>query len=85
MIKVEINVLKPNLTEREIQILNLAKEGLNDKEIGETLYITHGTVKQMMFTIRNRLGTNNRTHSVITAIRRGYIGVEDNNDRTLSM
>lgn len=51
---------KPRLTEREIQIAQLAADGLNNKEIGERLYISPNTVKTLLKSIFEKLGVNSR-------------------------
>lgn len=49
-----------NLTEREIEILHLVLEGKSNPEIGQTLYITIGTVKTHIHSIFNKLEVSRR-------------------------
>lgn len=51
---------KPELTEREIEIANLAAKGLTNKEIGEKLFITQNTVKTMLKRVFEKLEINSR-------------------------
>jgi len=51
---------KPTLTEREIEIAQLAAEGLSNKEIGEKLYITQNTVKTQMKRVFEKLDIKSR-------------------------
>ncbi|EGW36041.1 LuxR C-terminal-related transcriptional regulator [Desulfosporosinus sp. OT] len=51
---------KPVLTKREMEIANLAAEGLSNKEIGERLYISQNTVKTQLKSIFEKLGINSR-------------------------
>ncbi|AET70827.1 ATP-dependent transcriptional regulator [Desulfosporosinus orientis DSM 765] len=51
---------KPDLTERETQIAQLAADGLSNKEIGERLYISINTVKTQLKSIFEKLGVNSR-------------------------
>jgi len=50
-----------NLSNREIEILALIGEGLNNKEIGQTLYIGEGTVRNYVTTLLNKLDLRDRT------------------------
>jgi len=61
------------LTEREQQVLELLAEGLANKEIAERLFLTEGTIKNYVSAIIGKLQANDRTHAVITALRRGLV------------
>jgi RNA polymerase sigma factor (sigma-70 family) len=61
------------LTPREEEVLNLLVEGLPNKEIGARLHLTEGTVKNYVSTIIAKLQANDRTHAVVTALRRGLV------------
>lgn len=61
------------LTEREQQVLELLAEGLANKEIAERLFLTEGTVKNYVSAIIGKLQANDRTHAVVTALRRGLV------------
>ena len=63
------------LTERERKLLELVAEGWTDKRIASYKNISHQTVRNSMRIIKEKLGTRNRIHSVITAIRRREIFV----------
>jgi DNA-binding NarL/FixJ family response regulator len=65
------------LTPREEQVLHLLTEGLSNREIGEELHLTEGTVKNYVSTIIAKLHANDRTHAVVTAIRRGLVSLGD--------
>ena len=67
-------VVEP-LTPREEQVLNLLTEGLSNREIGEELHLTEGTVKNYVSAIIAKLHANDRTHAVVTAIRRGLVSL----------
>ena len=51
---------KPKLTDRELQIALLAADGLNNKQIGDKLYISPNTVKVLLKSIFGKLGVNSR-------------------------
>jgi DNA-binding NarL/FixJ family response regulator len=61
------------LTPREEEVLRLLVEGLSNKEIGTRLHLTEGTVKNYVSAIIAKLQANDRTHAVVTALRRGLI------------
>jgi DNA-binding NarL/FixJ family response regulator len=65
------------LTPREEQVLHLLTEGLSNREIGEELHLTEGTVKNYVSAIIAKLHANDRTHAVVTAIRRGLVSLGD--------
>lgn len=52
------------LTPREMEIVNLVKKGLRNKEISRELWITENSVKQALKRIFRKLGANNRTQMV---------------------
>ncbi|HEY8363301.1 MAG TPA: response regulator transcription factor [Tissierellaceae bacterium] len=53
------------LTEREIDILLLVAEGLNNKEIAERLYLSEGTVRNYISNMLEKLGLRDRTQLAI--------------------
>ena len=50
-----------NLTRRELEIIQLVDEGLNNNEIADRLYVSFHTIKTHLERIFNKLGVNNRT------------------------
>ena len=65
-------VIEP-LTPREEEVLLLLVEGLSNKEIGARLHLTEGTIKNYVSAIIAKLQVNDRTHAVVTALRRGLV------------
>lgn len=61
------------LTVRELSVLRLVKEGMSNRQIAESLFITEDTVKSHMKSILTKLGATDRTHAVTIAARRGFI------------
>jgi len=57
-----------HLTERELSILRLVAGGYSNKEIGRTLTISDGTVKNHLTDILAKLDARDRTHAVLKAI-----------------
>lgn len=61
----------PELTVREQEILQLMAEGKPNREIAEALFVSEGTVKTHVNHIFHKLGVQDRTQAVVTALRRG--------------
>ena len=59
---------KLHLTERETSILRLVAGGYSNKEIGRTLHLSEGTVKNYISDILVKLDCRDRTHAVLKAI-----------------
>lgn len=55
---------RPLLSERELEVMNLAACGMATKEIAATLFISHETVKKHLGNVYAKLGTHNRAHAV---------------------
>lgn len=66
-------VLPEPLSDREIELLRLIASGLSNKEIGETLFITEGTVKNHITHILGKLGVRDRTQAALKAKEIGLI------------
>jgi len=64
-------LLVDDLTEREYEILRLVARGENNREIGEALYITEGTVKNHVSSILSKLGLRDRTQAALWAREHG--------------
>jgi DNA-binding NarL/FixJ family response regulator len=69
----EAALLIEPLTPREEEVLELLVEGLSNREIGGRLHLTEGTIKNYVSTIIAKLQANDRTHAVVTALRRGLV------------
>jgi DNA-binding NarL/FixJ family response regulator len=61
------------LSSREVEVLELIAKGMSNKEIAHALFITEGTVKFHVINILTKLGANDRTMAVTTALQRGII------------
>jgi DNA-binding CsgD family transcriptional regulator len=61
------------LTERELGVLELLKEGLPNKEIGSRLFISPKTVDHHISAILFKLDVDSRNKAVREAIRRGIV------------
>jgi DNA-binding NarL/FixJ family response regulator len=61
------------LSLREIDVLRLIAAGNANKQIAGRLGIAEDTVKSHVTSILSKLGANDRTHAVTTALKRGLI------------
>lgn len=60
-----------SLTEREREILALVAKGASNRQIGEMLFITEGTVKNHMSNVLSKLGLRDRTQAALYAREQG--------------
>ena len=61
------------LTTREVEVLQLIRDGYKNKQIAERLSISENTVDFHIKNIMDKLGANDRTHAVTIATRRGLL------------
>jgi DNA-binding NarL/FixJ family response regulator len=59
---------KLHLTDREVSILRLIAGGYSNKEIGRSLHLSEGTVKNYVSDVLVKLDCRDRTHAVLKAI-----------------
>jgi len=64
---------RPDLSAREVQVLELIVQGLANKQIAYTLSIAEHTVKNHVKNILSKLGVQDRTQAATAAIQRGII------------
>jgi ATP/maltotriose-dependent transcriptional regulator MalT len=62
-----------NLTNRELDVLDLMDKRFSNKEIAETLFISSGTVKQHTINIFKKLDVHKRREAVLKAQHLGII------------
>ena len=65
--------LRPDLTERELGILNLLAQGNTNKLIAVALGFSESLIKQELVRIFDKLGAKDRAHAVMLAIERGLV------------
>lgn len=61
------------ITPRKIEVLQLAAEGLSNKEIAARLSIAEKTAKNHVANIFSKLQVNDRTQAVIYAVQHGLV------------
>ena len=63
----------PQLSEREVQVMELVVRGLSNKQIAAALEIAETTAKNHVKNILHKLGAQDRTQAATAAIQRGII------------
>jgi DNA-binding CsgD family transcriptional regulator len=66
------SLLTTTLTSREKQVLRLLMQGLNNQEIGKSLFISQNTVRRHIYQIFRKLKCSSRTQAVILAQQEGF-------------
>jgi DNA-binding NarL/FixJ family response regulator len=66
---------KEDLSPREIEVLELIREGNRNKQIADRLSIAETTVNFHIKNIVDKLQANDRTHAVTIALRRGLLQI----------
>lgn len=61
----------PELSHRELEVLQLVAQGMSNLEIGTALNISESTVKSNINRILSKLGAKDRTQATIIALKRG--------------
>ena len=70
------NVVNKNLSPRELDILLLVAEGLNNKEIAKSLFLSEGTIRNYISTMLEKLSLRDRTQLAIYYYKNKY-GVDE--------
>jgi two-component system NarL family response regulator len=71
--KIAQSFSRPQLSDREKEVLQLLAAGKSNKEIGSSLSICEGTVKTHVKSILMKLDAMGRTEAIAIASRRGLI------------
>jgi DNA-binding NarL/FixJ family response regulator len=69
------NMGEESLTDRELQVLQLIRDGNRNKQIADRLSIAETIVNFHIKNLVAKLGANDRAHAVTIAIRRGLLEV----------
>ena len=71
--RVERERPRPNLTEREKEVLRLVCDGLTNAEIATCLHVSRETVKSELKRIFRKIGVGNRTHAAVLLVKNSWI------------
>jgi DNA-binding NarL/FixJ family response regulator len=63
------------LTSREIEVLGLVARGSSNADVAASLFISEATVKTHLLHIFGKLGVDDRTAAVVSALERGIIAL----------
>ncbi len=63
----------PDLSPREIEVLDLLARGWDNARIAATLYVSLGTVKHHISSILSKLGVDNRIQAAVRAVQEGLL------------
>jgi DNA-binding NarL/FixJ family response regulator len=74
--KLVAHVTHVPLTLRELAVLRLLAAGNSNREIGDALGISDGTVKIHVTHLLAKLGVSSRAEAIATAVRRGLVRID---------
>ncbi|HEX2234693.1 MAG TPA: response regulator transcription factor [Actinomycetota bacterium] len=66
----------PRLTERELEVLKLVAKGMNNRDIGQALFISENTVKNHVRNILEKLHLHSRMEAVVYAVREKLLDIK---------
>ncbi|WP_329315862.1 response regulator transcription factor [Streptomyces sp. NBC_01262] len=69
----QVAVPRPDLTQRETEVVRLMADGHSNRAIAETLFLSEATVKTHLVRIYRKLGVDNRAAAVSECVRRGLL------------
>ena len=64
------------LSQREVDVLRLLALGKSNREIGDELVITEGTVRRHVSNVYPKIGASNRSEATGYALREGLVSFE---------
>jgi len=64
---------RPNLTEREKEVLRLVCDGLTNAEIAACLHVSRETVKSELKRIFRKIGVGNRTQAAVLLVKNQWL------------
>jgi DNA-binding NarL/FixJ family response regulator len=72
-----LGVEADQLSEREMEVLKLAAQGISNMEIAEELALSVRTIQGHLSNIFSKMQVGSRTEAVIQALQRGWFTLED--------
>ena len=74
--KLALRPTQTPLTAREVQVLELLRTGMRNKDIGDALQITEETARTHIKNIFGKLNVHDRTAALAEAVRRGLVHID---------
>ncbi|MGD0116006.1 MAG: response regulator transcription factor [Dehalococcoidia bacterium] len=74
--KSAVEGLPDHVSDRELEVLNLAAKGMSNKEIASELALSVRTVQSHLGNIFDKLGVSSRTEAVLKALKEGWISLD---------
>jgi DNA-binding NarL/FixJ family response regulator len=71
-----IHVPTPRLTDREMEVLRLVAQGMNNRDIAKDLFISENTVKNHIRNILEKLQLHSRMEAVVYAVREKLLEIK---------
>ena len=65
------------LTNRELEVLRLMVQGMSDREIGDELFISHGTARTHVRNILGKMEVHSRAAATSIALREGIVSTTE--------
>lgn len=65
------------LSRRELEVLQLVKDGMTNRAIANTLYLSERTIKSYLAQVFKKFGVEDRTAAVVEGLRRGLIDLDE--------
>jgi len=65
------------LTERELEVLKMAAQGMSNKQISNKLHLSVHTIESHIGNIFSKLGVYSRVEAVLDALKRGWFTLSD--------
>ncbi len=66
-------IVKPKLTQRELDVLSLLVDGCENSEIAKRLHLSASTIKHHVSSTLEKLGVDNRIQAAVMAVRLGLV------------
>lgn len=64
-------------TEKELEVLKLAAQGMSNKDIAQELSLSVRTVETHLGSLFHKLGVSSRTEAVVSALKRGLVNLDN--------
>ena len=69
----QLTAPEPALSGREVEVIRLVAQGMSNRAIASSLFLTEATVKTHLVRLYRKLGADNRAAAVAEAVRRGLV------------